>query len=174
MGHPEFLGTPVDRLFRLENDIFHPVYLDQPFVQTPNAKPSSSLNFEQGEVLYENTRVLEWIRFIQLTGFTAGAYIALYVPFSLGFKTNLVTDAADELIQAQYHLCSPTTVDILRLSIPVGMGAIAYTVYGLLNYTNSITSQYVVKMSYSKDKVFYSVIEGIIVREESGPSWSHL
>lgn len=85
---------------------------------------------------------------------TAGAYIALYVPFSLGYKTNLVTDAADELINNQYHLVSPTTVDILRLSIPIGVGAIAYTVYGLLNYTNSVTSQYVVKMSYSKDKVF--------------------
>lgn len=84
---------------------------------------------------------------------TAGAFIALYVPFSLGFKTNLITDGADELIFAQYHLVSPTTVDILRLSVPVGMGAIAYTVYGLLNYTNSIANQYVVKMSYSKDKV---------------------
>jgi hypothetical protein len=124
-------------------------------VQAPNAKPSSQLNFEQGEVLYENTRVLEWARFIQLFGLTAGAYIALYIPFSLGFKTNLVTDAADDMINAQYHLVSPTTVDILRLSVPVGMGAIAYTVYGLLNYTNSMTSQYVVKMSYSKDKVIY-------------------
>lgn len=104
-------------------------------------------------MLYENTRVLEWVRFIQLFGLTAGAYIALYIPFNLGFKTNLVTDAADELIQAQYHLVSPTTVDILRLSIPVGMGAIAYTVYALMNYTNSITNQYVIKMSYSKDKV---------------------
>ncbi len=95
------------------------------------------------------------MRFIQLFGLTAGAYIALYIPFSLGFKTNLVTDAADDLIFAQYHLVSPATVDILRLSVPVGVGAIAYTVYGLLNYTNSVTSQYVVKMSYSKDKVFF-------------------
>lgn len=50
-------------------------------------------------------------------------------------------------------MVSPTTVDILRLAIPVGMGVVAYTVYGLLNYTNSITNQYIVKMSYSKDKV---------------------
>ena len=149
----KIIGTPVDRLFRLENDIFHPVYLDQPFVQTPNAKPSESLNFEQGEVIYENTRVLEWIRFVQLTGLTGGAFFALYVPFSLTFKTNLIVDAADELVFTQYHLVSPTTVDILRLSIPIGMGAIAYTVYGLMNYTNSIANQYIVKMSYSKDKV---------------------
>ncbi len=154
-------------MFKLENDIFHPVYLDQPFVHAPNAKPSEQLNFEQGEVLYENTRVLEWIRFVQLFGLTAGAYIALYVPFSLGFKTNLVTDAADELINMQYHLVSPTTVDILRLSIPIGMGAIAYTVYGLMNYTNSIANQYVVKMSYSKDKVTYFLTKGIAICQES-------
>jgi hypothetical protein len=134
--------------------------LDQPFVQTPSAKADSKLNFEQGEVLYENTRVLEWIRFVQLTGLTAGGFIALYVPFSLGFKTNLVTDAADELLFAQYHLVSPTTVDILRLCIPVGTGAIAYTVYALLNYTNTVTSQYIVKMSYSKDKVRYFLKKG--------------
>ncbi len=91
-------------------------------------------------------------------GLTGGAFIALYVPFNLGFKTNLVTDAADELIFAQYHLVSPTTVDILRLSIPIGMGAIAYTVYGLMNYTNSVANQYIVKMSYSKDKVKYFII----------------
>lgn len=70
----------------------------------------------------------------------------------MAFKTNLIVDAADELVFTQYHLVSPTTVDILRLSVPVGMGAIAYTVYGLMNYTNSIANQYIVKMSYSKDK----------------------
>ena len=79
--------------------------------------------------------------------------MALYVPFNLGFKTSLVTDSADELMGIQYHLVSPSTVDILRLSILIGMGAIAYTVYGLMNYTKAICNQHVVKMSYSKDKV---------------------
>jgi hypothetical protein len=132
------------------------------------------MNFEQGEVIYENTRVLEWIKFIQTFGLTFGSFIALYVPFSLGFKTNLVTDAADELTNIQYHLVSPTTVDILRLSVPVGMGAIAYTVYGLMNYTNTICNQYVVKMSYSKDKVKIYVREGIGVCEASGLARNNL
>jgi hypothetical protein len=92
----------------------------------------------------------------------------------LGFKTNLVTDAADELTNIQYHLVSPTTVDILRLSVPVGMGAIAYTVYGLMNYTNTICNQYVVKMSYSKDKVKIYVREGIGICEASGFARSNL
>lgn len=43
-------------------------------------------------------------------------------------------------------------VDIVHLSVPIGGGAIAYTVYGLLNLVNTVTSQYVIKMSYSKDK----------------------
>ncbi len=51
------------------------------------------------------------------------------------------------------HLASPNTFDIFKLGIPIASGSLAYTVYLLMNYTNNITSQYVVKMSYSKDKV---------------------
>jgi len=90
-----------------------------------------------------------------LTGLVGGGYIALFVPFNLVFKTNLITDSADELLFGQYHLSSPTNADIIHLSVPIGGGAIAYTVYGLLNYVNTYTSQYVIKMSYSKDKVNY-------------------
>jgi len=32
LGHPEILGTPFERLMRLEADIFHPANLNQPFV----------------------------------------------------------------------------------------------------------------------------------------------
>jgi len=28
LGHPEILGTPFERLMRLESDIYHPVFLD--------------------------------------------------------------------------------------------------------------------------------------------------
>jgi hypothetical protein len=42
------------------------------------------------------------------------------------------------------------------------MGAIAYTVYGLLNYTNTIANQYIVKMSYSKDKVLFLIYKFFI------------
>lgn len=47
---------------------------------------------------------------------------------------------------------SPATIDILRVGIPVGAGAVAYSVYGIINFINAITSQYITKMSYSKDK----------------------
>ena len=32
LGHPEILGTPFERLMRLESDIYHPMNLNQPFV----------------------------------------------------------------------------------------------------------------------------------------------
>jgi len=40
---------------RLEGDIYHPVYLDQPFVKVPSPEPDPTLDFEEGEVVYENT-----------------------------------------------------------------------------------------------------------------------
>lgn len=156
LGHPEFVGHPIEWLLRLENDIFHPTYLDQPFVKTPSPKPHESLNFEQGEVLYENTRVMEWVKFWQMTAVTIGAFGGMYVPYCMAFKTNLVTDAADELLQMQYHLVTPSTIDIMRLSIPIVAGASYYVVHALINYTNHFLSDYVAKMSYSKDKVTIS------------------
>lgn len=32
LGHPEILGTPHERLMRLEGELYHPNWLDQPFV----------------------------------------------------------------------------------------------------------------------------------------------
>lgn len=52
-----------------------------------------------------------------------------------------------------YHLVSPSTVDILRLSIPIAAGASYYAVYALLNFVNAMVNDYVVKLTYSKDKV---------------------
>jgi len=32
LGHPELVGTPFERLLRLEGTLYHPEYIDQPFV----------------------------------------------------------------------------------------------------------------------------------------------
>ncbi len=79
--------------------------------------------------------------------------MALFVPFNMLFKTNLVTNTADEILQGTYHLVSPTNIDLLRVGIPIGVGAIAYVVYALLNLTNAVTREYIIKATYSKDKV---------------------
>lgn len=95
MGHPEFFGTPVDRLFKLEKDIYHPTFTDQPFVNMPTQHPSDSLNFEQGEVIYENSRVLEWIRAFQLGNIAALVFGGVFLPLNIAFKTNLCLEKAD-------------------------------------------------------------------------------
>ena len=103
--------------------------------------------------MYENTRVLEWLRFWQLGGLTFGGVFAIFIPWNVLFKTNLITDTADELMFTQYHLVSPAGIDLMRVGIPIGTLSIGYTVYALMNGLNMLTSQYIVKMTYSKDKV---------------------
>ncbi|MCB0368312.1 MAG: hypothetical protein KDD45_02445 [Bdellovibrionales bacterium] len=95
LGHPEFFGTPVERLFKLERDLYHPSFIDQPFVKCPTQYPDQSLNFEQGEVVYENTRVLEWIRAFQLGNIALLAYGGVFLPLNIAFKSNLILEKAD-------------------------------------------------------------------------------
>jgi hypothetical protein len=47
----------------------------------PNSSPHPSLNFEPGEVVYENTRLLEWAKFWKLTGLSGLAWMAVFVPY---------------------------------------------------------------------------------------------
>jgi hypothetical protein len=37
----------------------------------PSPDPDPALNFEAGEVIYENTQLLEWAKFWKLTTFSA-------------------------------------------------------------------------------------------------------
>ena len=88
-GYPEILGTPFERLMRLEGEIYHPTYLDQPFVQVPTSDPHPSLNFEEGEVVYENSKLQEWAKFWNFTGWSAYAFCAFFVPYTLLYKTHM-------------------------------------------------------------------------------------
>lgn len=112
---------------------------------------------------------MEWIKFWQMTFFTIGGFGAIWVPYNMAYKTNLITDAADEMLSAHYHLVSPNTVDIMRLTLPIVAGASYYAVYIILNLTNCHLSDYIVKMSYSKDKELLFVkrvdLHGLIEEE---------
>lgn len=66
---------------RLEGEIFHPQYLSQPFVTVPSPEPHPSLNFEEGEVVYENTQLHEWGKFWTYAGISYVAWIGLFVPY---------------------------------------------------------------------------------------------
>ena len=56
-------GSKYDQIFGFERAPAHPGYQFQPFVQTPSLDPDPTLNFDKGEVIYENPKVLEWTRF---------------------------------------------------------------------------------------------------------------
>ena len=71
---------PIERIIGLERAPANPGYQFQPFVQTPPMEPDAALNFEEGEVIYENKRVGEWIKFwkasfITLFGLSPGFYM---------------------------------------------------------------------------------------------------
>lgn len=94
LGHPEILGTPMERLLRLEGEVYHPNWLNQPFVKMPTGSPHPSLNFEEGEVLYENTKLLEWAKFWNYSIIYGYLWCAFFVPYQLLFKTHLTMEHA--------------------------------------------------------------------------------
>ena len=135
MGYPEILGDPWERLLRLEGDIYHPNYLDQPFIQIPSSDPNPSLNFEEGEVIYENTQLLEWGKFFTLTGLSMFGFLGAFIPYSLFYKTHLFMSSAMENIFQSYHNFSMFYFDNLGLHIPIFAGAGGYLLYaGLVTY----------------------------------------
>jgi hypothetical protein len=51
--------------------------LQSNFVQQPNYEPDSDLNFEKGEVIYENKDVESGVTLVRQLGYTAFAYSAM-------------------------------------------------------------------------------------------------
>ena len=120
----------------------------------PSQFPSETLNFEQGEVLYENTRVLEWIRAIQLGNIAFLAYAGVFIPLNMIFNTNLITNKADELWIGQTILWAPASIDSLRLFTPISALGVFYVVMTTMRTITEVAGQYAFKVSYSKDRVF--------------------
>lgn len=152
LGHPEILGNPFERLMRLEGDIYHPNYLDQPFVKIPNANPSPSLSFEEGEVLYENTRLLEWAKFWNYSVVVGYLWCAYFVPYNIFFKTHMPLEHAFDNIFYPYYQHTHFFWDNNALHIPTVGGVAIYATYIALSYINNIWKDYVVRAQFSKDK----------------------
>lgn len=152
LGYPEILGTTYERLMRLEGDIYHPVNLAQPFIQVPAAEPSESLNFEEGEVIYENTRIQEWAKFWTYSGFATYLFGCYFVPYSLIYKTHLSLPSSYEHLFVPTYTNTPYFFDNNGLHIPIAALTAAYTAYIGLGLGNQVFRDYVVRMQYSKDK----------------------
>jgi hypothetical protein len=79
LGYPILREEPIERIFGFERAPAHPGYQFQPFVQTPSMDPDPTINFEQGEVIYENKKVTEWVRFWKVvTAATLCSWPAFY------------------------------------------------------------------------------------------------
>ena len=68
LGYPILREEPIERILGFERAPAHPGYQFQPFVQTPSMDPDPTLNFELGETIYENKRMLEWTRLWKTIG----------------------------------------------------------------------------------------------------------
>lgn len=152
LGHPQILGTPFERLMRLEGQVFHPNYLDQPFVKMPNANPDDSLNFEQGPVIYENTKLLEWAKFWNYTAVVGYLWCAYFVPYQMMFKTHMPAEHAMDNIFWPYYQRTWFNWDVNNLHIITIAGTALYASYIAVSYIHNSWKDYVVKVQYSKDK----------------------
>lgn len=152
LGYPETLGSPTERLFRLESDIYHPAYLDQPFVQIPSTDPHPSLNFEEGEVIYENLRLIEWAKLISRLGVSSLAFLATFAPYQLFYKTHLTLKSGIDGFFLPYYQNTMYHWDSAHMHVLVTFAAVYYTVYMATTVIQNNLRQYPVKMTYNKDK----------------------
>jgi hypothetical protein len=63
LGWEFFQETPLDKNPFIERVESHPLYQFQSFVQTPSFEPDKDLCLEEGETIYENKYVYEWVLF---------------------------------------------------------------------------------------------------------------
>jgi len=140
------LGTPFERLMRLESDIFHPACLDQPFVQLPKADPVADLNFEEGEIIYENSQIQEWAKFWKLTGMSVYSWFVLFVPYQLILKTHMPLSDAYNNLFLNYYTHSYYNFDPSEVHLPIVAGVLLYSSYYFFKASDRLFKDYVVRL----------------------------
>ena len=176
LGHPEFLANPIQRLLRLESDIYHPVYNDQPFVQTPPSEPDASLNFEEGEVIYENARLVDWLKLETYSSLAVLGWFLVFMPIQNLYKSNLPTDAMLENNFYPYHMYSIHNFDYMKLHVAAIGAALYYCLLHLFRGGEIANQPWVAKMQYNKDKelIFVTKVSGTGFRYEKVYEAHHL
>jgi hypothetical protein len=111
----------------------------------PKGDPHSSLNFEEGEVIYENPGLVEWSKFYTMTGFSAYLFCAGFIPYSLIIGTHLPLAAAYDNIFLPYYSHSYFNFDVNGFHIPIVAGAFGYGAYYFLASGHRYMKDYVVR-----------------------------
>jgi hypothetical protein len=97
------------------------------------------LNFEEGEVLYENTRLIEWCKLWSYGAWLGYLWAAVVVPLNLLYKTNLPTDAQLENNFYPYFMHSIYNIDYLKIHV-FGLGGIIG--YGTLHFIAGLKGRF--------------------------------
>ena len=132
----------------------------------PPTEPSEDLDFQPGEVIYENTQIVEWAKFWNLSALSVYGFLAYWVPYNLVYKTHLPLQSAYDSLFVPQYTQSPFAFDLNGFHVIGFAGVSLYASYiGLVSSvqstfmkfecrTTSTTSgeNYVVKMQYNKDK----------------------
>lgn len=152
LGYPEQMGMPLERLFRLDTDWHHPQYLDQPFVQTPDPHPCASLNFHEGEVVYENTRVAEWNRFFMWGGVFGGMFGGVWYPYHLFCHSRIPwKEMTEGLPGSPYFEYSTSTFDLYNVG---GVVALPIAIISWVTWLRTLHLQvepYCTRLQYNAD-----------------------
>lgn len=171
LGFPILREEPIERILGIERAPAHPGYQFQPFVQTPSMDPDPTLSFEQGETIYENKRVVEWIRFWKtMGGIVFGGWPIFYTyeiyngdgaPSLQWMSSNWnwwqiptqFQDGSDWGLEG-YRYCDDHDYMNVQYSIKRGVVRPAHTFYMLsvLVFLQNINFDYVSKMTYNRDK----------------------
>lgn len=96
--------------------------------------------------------MVEWSKFYTLTGLSAYTFLAGFVPYSLIIKTHLPLAGAYDNLFLPYYQHSYFFYDNGGFHIPIAAGTFAYGAYYCLVSGHKYMKDYVVRMSYSKDK----------------------
>jgi len=152
LGYPEFLGDPLDRLFRLEDEMNHPNYLDQPFVQTPPINADSKLNFSEGEVIYENRNVAEWGKFTSVASACSLAFLALWKPYHMLVQSPIPSPDFMEEIGLPYFNINNYNFDSFYMSM-ILVPAVAYVgISVFMRRAASLSENFATRVQYNADK----------------------
>lgn len=176
LGHPYMLGDPVDRLFRLEQDIAHPGFMDQPFVQTPPVNADADVNFQEGEVVYENVDALEWGEFWQRNSLAFSFFNSLFVPYHYFVKNSIILEDLKEGVDLKFFEYSSMYFDNYGVTQVLLIPILYFTTRYSYQLTKKITQYFPSRLQYNADQelLFLTVPGSLGEAEERVIEMDHL
>ena len=152
LGHPYLLGNPIDRLFRLEQDTAHPAFIDQPFVQVPPVNADANVNFQEGEVIYENPDALEWGEFWQKSVLAGIFFGGAFAPYHYFVKNTFILDHLKEGMDIRFFEFSAMYFDNYGVTQVALIPVLFYATRYAYLLTKKITQFFPSRVQYNADK----------------------